>query len=138
MAAKLKKGDRVVVLAGRDKGKQGDNEKVLPADGLALLENVLARLAPGGFAALHFTVWRDEALAPRRGWRGLAGRARRAWAQRSALAGAASTDALVAMHDYDLGAVVKRFVQAGCADMVLRHADHGGHHGVEVFARRAR
>ena len=30
MAAKVKKGDRVVVLAGRDKGKQGEVLKVLP------------------------------------------------------------------------------------------------------------
>jgi len=30
MAAKLKKGDRVVVLTGRDKGKQGDILRVMP------------------------------------------------------------------------------------------------------------
>ena len=30
MAAKVKKGDRVVVLTGRDKGKQGEVLKVLP------------------------------------------------------------------------------------------------------------
>ena len=30
MAAKLKKGDRVVVLSGRDKGKTGEIESVIP------------------------------------------------------------------------------------------------------------
>ena len=32
MAAKIKKGDRVVVLAGKDKGRQGNVLKVLPKD----------------------------------------------------------------------------------------------------------
>ena len=32
MAAKIKKGDRVVVLAGKDKGRQGQVIKVLPKD----------------------------------------------------------------------------------------------------------
>ena len=33
MAAKSKKGDKVVVLAGRDKGKDGEVLQVLPKDG---------------------------------------------------------------------------------------------------------
>jgi len=33
MAAKIKKGDRVVLLAGRDKGRSGQVTKVLPKDG---------------------------------------------------------------------------------------------------------
>ena len=32
MAAKIKKGDRVVVLTGKDKGKTGDVTRVLPKD----------------------------------------------------------------------------------------------------------
>ena len=32
MAAKIKKGDRVIVLAGKDKGRQGSVTKVLPKD----------------------------------------------------------------------------------------------------------
>jgi len=32
MSAKIKKGDRVVVLTGKDKGRQGDVLKVLPKD----------------------------------------------------------------------------------------------------------
>ena len=32
MAAKIKKGDRVVVLAGKDKGRQGPVIKVLPKE----------------------------------------------------------------------------------------------------------
>lgn len=32
MAAKIKKGDKVVILAGRDKGKTGEVTKVVPAE----------------------------------------------------------------------------------------------------------
>ncbi|MGP3697914.1 50S ribosomal protein L24 [Rhodobacter sp. NSM] len=40
MAAKLKKGDRVVVLAGKDKGKQGEITAVMPKDNKAVVEGV--------------------------------------------------------------------------------------------------
>ena len=40
MAAKVKKGDRVVVLAGRDKGKKGEVTKVLPTEGRVLVSGV--------------------------------------------------------------------------------------------------
>ena len=40
MAAKLKKGDKVVVLAGKDKGKQGEITAVLPKDNKAIVDGV--------------------------------------------------------------------------------------------------
>lgn len=40
MAAKLKKGDKVVVLAGKDKGKEGEIEKVMPKEGRAVVSGV--------------------------------------------------------------------------------------------------
>jgi large subunit ribosomal protein L24 len=40
MAAKIKKGDQVQVLTGKDKGKQGDVLRVLPADGRAVVQGV--------------------------------------------------------------------------------------------------
>jgi large subunit ribosomal protein L24 len=40
MAAKLKKGDRVIVLAGRDKGKQGEILRVMPKDGRAVVSGI--------------------------------------------------------------------------------------------------
>ncbi|SLN73263.1 50S ribosomal protein L24 [Roseivivax jejudonensis] len=40
MAAKLKKGDKVVVLAGKDKGKEGTITTVLPKDGKAIVDGV--------------------------------------------------------------------------------------------------
>ena len=40
MAAKLKKGDRVVVLTGRDKGKEGEILRVVPKDGRAVVGGI--------------------------------------------------------------------------------------------------
>ncbi|WGW05229.1 50S ribosomal protein L24 [Tropicibacter oceani] len=40
MAAKLKKGDKVVVLAGKDKGKTGEITSVDPKAGKAVVEGV--------------------------------------------------------------------------------------------------
>jgi len=39
-AAKIKKGDNVIVLAGRDKGKKGEVFRVMPREGRALVRGV--------------------------------------------------------------------------------------------------
>ncbi|HSF92649.1 MAG TPA: 50S ribosomal protein L24 [Paracoccaceae bacterium] len=40
MAAKLKKGDKVVVLTGKDKGKQGEISSVNPEAGKAIVDGI--------------------------------------------------------------------------------------------------
>jgi large subunit ribosomal protein L24 len=40
MAAKLKKGDKVVVLAGKDKGKEGEIASVNPKAGKAIVDGI--------------------------------------------------------------------------------------------------
>ncbi|MCC1482521.1 50S ribosomal protein L24 [Roseibaca sp. Y0-43] len=40
MAAKLKKGDKVVVLTGKDKGKQGEISAVMPKDNKAVVDGI--------------------------------------------------------------------------------------------------
>ncbi len=40
MAARIKHGDRVVVLAGRDRGQQGEVLKVLPRQGTAIVSGI--------------------------------------------------------------------------------------------------
>ena len=40
MAAKIKKGDKVVVTAGRDKGRTGEVIEMRPADGRVLVRGV--------------------------------------------------------------------------------------------------
>jgi large subunit ribosomal protein L24 len=40
MAAKIKKGDRVVLLTGKDKGKQGSVLKVIPKESRVVVEGL--------------------------------------------------------------------------------------------------
>ena len=40
MAAKLKKGDTVVVLTGKDKGKKGEISSVMPTENKAIVDGV--------------------------------------------------------------------------------------------------
>ena len=40
MAAKIKKGDKVLVLAGKDKGKTGEVLQVIPAETRALVQGI--------------------------------------------------------------------------------------------------
>jgi large subunit ribosomal protein L24 len=40
MAAKIKKGDKVVVLTGRDRGKSGEVIRVMPSENRALVRGV--------------------------------------------------------------------------------------------------
>ena len=40
MATKLRKGDRVVVLTGKDKGKTGEITQVMPKDNKAVVDGV--------------------------------------------------------------------------------------------------
>jgi large subunit ribosomal protein L24 len=40
MAAKIKKGDRIVVLTGKDKGRQGTVQKVFPKEERVLVEGL--------------------------------------------------------------------------------------------------
>ena len=40
MAAKLKKGDKIIVLSGKDKGKEGEITSVNPSAGKAIVSGV--------------------------------------------------------------------------------------------------
>jgi large subunit ribosomal protein L24 len=40
MAAKIKKGDRVILLTGKDKGRTGQVTKVMPKDGRVIVAGV--------------------------------------------------------------------------------------------------
>lgn len=40
MAAKIKKGDKVVILAGKDRGKQGEVLRVMPKDDRVVVQGV--------------------------------------------------------------------------------------------------
>jgi large subunit ribosomal protein L24 len=40
MAAKIRKGDRVIVLTGRDRGRSGEVVQVMPTEGRALVRGI--------------------------------------------------------------------------------------------------
>jgi large subunit ribosomal protein L24 len=40
MAAKIRKGDRVIVTTGRDKGKKGEVLRVMPSEGRVLVSGI--------------------------------------------------------------------------------------------------
>ena len=62
MAAKIKKGDRVVVLAGKDKGKTGDVVQVMPTESRALVQGVnLVRRHTKGTAERESGIYTKEA-----------------------------------------------------------------------------
>jgi hypothetical protein len=100
---------------------------------MALMAELLARLAPGGHVSLHVTIWRDAQHAPAKptGWRALfaaGGEERRL---------AALPPGAVIVYDYDLSGVVKLLNQAGVAELTLVSTDHGGHHGVILLGRKS-
>ena len=65
MAARIRKGDRVVVITGSDKGKQGEVLRVLPKENRAVVQGVkMAKLhtkpkgmgQPGGIVEKEATI----------------------------------------------------------------------------------
>ena len=65
MAARIRKGDRVIVLTGSDKGKRGEVLRVLPKDNRAVVQGVnVAKLhtkpkgmgQPGGIVEKEATI----------------------------------------------------------------------------------
>ena len=58
MAAKIKKGDKVVILAGRDKGRTGEVIKVMPDENRALVRGLLIALViPALFTVIGPRIW---------------------------------------------------------------------------------
>ena len=110
-------------------------QHIAPAGGLALLETFLALAAPGAFLTVHFTLWREAHLAPPTNPVSIAATF---LARTLARLGLRPAERLIRMHDYNLSDVMQRIVAAGFERVVLRHVDHGGHHGVWILARRDR
>lgn len=104
-------------------------QHIPPERGMALIEQLLARLAPGGQVSLHVTAWREPHLVPAqpRGWRKLAAR----------LLARAQPTGLVSMYDYDLSQVLRLLNAAGLEEVSLHSTDHGGHHGAVLLGRKA-
>jgi SAM-dependent methyltransferase len=107
-------------------------QHIPPAEGLDLLDDCLARAAPQAFLSLQFTGWRDGPSASAsplsRGARWLERMIHRQPGRR--------VDPLIRMHDYNFSDILRRIMTQGFERVVLRHTDHGGHHGAWILARR--
>jgi SAM-dependent methyltransferase len=106
-------------------------QHIPPREGLDLIERCLARAAPHAFLSLQVTLWRD---GPQPDPNPLA--ALRRSLVRLRLRREGPADGLIRMHDYNLSDVMRRAVAAGFGRLVLRHTNHGGHHGAWIIARR--
>jgi large subunit ribosomal protein L24 len=65
MAARIRKGDQVLVLTGRDKGKRGEVLRVLPAENRAVVQgvNVVKRhMKPSGMGQPGGIVEKEAAI----------------------------------------------------------------------------
>lgn len=107
-------------------------QHIPPEEGLALLSTALSHTSAGAFASIHITAWNDE--PPSRSWLSRLVRWRNRRVQRQ---DGHDIGALIRMHAYNFSDVAKVFVANGFSRMVLRHTDHGGHHGAWIIARRA-
>lgn len=103
-------------------------QHIPPERGMALIEQLLARLAPGGHVSLHVTAWREPHLipAPPTGWRKLVGQST-----------PSAPKGLVSMYDYDLSQVLRLANGAGLQEVSLLFTDHDGHHGAVLLGRKA-
>ncbi len=107
-------------------------QHIPPKEGLQLLERCLAAAAPTSFISLHFTGWRDGAQPGRNPLARLS-----QWRQHRASRKAGKpAERLIHMYDYNFSDVLRRLAAHGFEHAVVRHTDHGGHHGAWLLARR--
>lgn len=106
-------------------------QRIPPAEGLALLLRMRERLAPRAFISIRDTGWAD-APPPQ----ALLARLRRWRSRRVQRKDGHDIGALIQMHAYNFSDVTRVFVRHGFTQLVLRHTDHGGHHGAWFIARR--
>lgn len=105
-------------------------QHIPPAEGLALLGQCLDRAGPGAFASVQITGW-SEGQKPR----GLLERLS-LWRGRRVRRREGDVSALIQMHDYNFSDIVRCFTARGFSRLVLRHTDHGQHHGAWIIARK--
>lgn len=107
-------------------------QHIPPERGLALMGQLLDRLAPGGVVTLHVTVWRE----PAKSWPQATGLRRLVQMPRQVLWARRLPVGQILMYDYDLSRVIRRLNEAGVQDMRLMSTDHDGHHGVVILGRK--
>jgi SAM-dependent methyltransferase len=109
-------------------------QHIPPLQGYDLFEQLLARLIPGGVLTVQVTLYRDSAFLPAT----LAGLQEAAWDGETlrALRQEPPAPGVMLMYDYDLNRLIALLARHGLGSVFLEHTDHGGCHGVRLFARK--
>lgn len=107
-------------------------QHIPPAEGLQLLKTCLAMSAPGAFASIQITGWRDGGK-PAKPLAGLRRKARMLLHRGEGK----PVDPLIQMHDYNYSDVTRCFVEAGFDRVVLHPTYHAPHHGAWFIARKS-
>lgn len=109
-------------------------QHIPPRKGIVLIEQLLSRLSVGGVISLHVSIFRDERCLLKGLKESNLGRfngEEYVNYNRGAL-----TE--MSVYEYDLSHVMALMVQAGMSQFHMWHTDHGGLHGVWIFARKIR
>lgn len=105
-----------------------------PAQGCRILGDLLARLTIGGYLSVQLTFCHDHRhtteLARDVDSYVFDGAFMRVLEERAPVSGS------MAMYDYDLNRVMRLCHKAGLRDVLTRHTDHGGCHGIWLFGKR--
>ena len=107
-------------------------QHIPPDEGLKLIDEALNRATPDCFLSIQITFWRDHA-PPRQN---IISRIRRQIVRSTGRKADGDAARLINMHDYSLNEVMRRITAAGFSRVVVRHTNHGGHHGAWLIARR--
>ena len=107
-------------------------QHIEPATGIALLRQLLSRLAPGGVVSLHFTIYRDNRI-----WhRGLQESRLGRFDGRTFTSFERGPLQEMPIYEYDLSEVLCHLTQCGVETLSMRHLDHQGLHGVWIVGAR--
>jgi len=107
-------------------------QHIEPRHGMVLLEKLLQRLTVGGIVSLHFSIFRDKRI-----WDiGLKDSEFGRYDGETFVTFGRGARHDMPIYEYDLSAVVCRFIAHGISQFFLEHVDHDGLHGVWIVGRR--
>lgn len=96
-------------------------QHIPPARGLAIMKQLLAALAPGGFVSLHVTAYHTDD----------------AGAHSDAPRVYDDDGRITCMHNYPMNDVLRVFVDTSISDLILEPINHTGHVGFMIYGRKA-
>lgn len=111
-------------------------QHIPPARGYAILEDLLARVSPGGVISLQITIYKDASFLPHVYGTVHSGR----WdGETFTIFGTEpAPPGSMMMYDYDMSRLIEMTARHGFHNLMTQHTNHGGCHGVIMFGRKGR